>query len=175
MPAGDHSVEELFAEHSTSMVERARRLLRSEADAEDALQEAMLALVRAPHVLGAVESLGAWLVALVHRKCVDIVREDRRRKARESEAVRPGPGSPPDAGRAGGLDSAAREELLRAVAGAVGRLPPDLKVAFVGNAVDDKTFRELSRETGVPMGTLMERKARAVGLVRGELERAGYV
>jgi RNA polymerase sigma factor (sigma-70 family) len=164
-------IARLFAENAQRMARRARHVLRSEDDADDAVQEVMLTLVRAPHVLGAVERVGAWLLSLVHRRCVDIVREGRRRGQRAEEA-------------AGSLEElfpdedpavlAERDELCAAVAGAVDALPPELRWAFTANVLEEKPFRRMSEESGVPMGTLMARKSRAVELVRGELERRGF-
>ncbi|MBW2261269.1 MAG: hypothetical protein JRG91_04780, partial [Deltaproteobacteria bacterium] len=61
-------------------------VLRSEADAEDAVQEAMLSLLAAPHVLTTVEQLGAWLFTVVRRRAVDIIRKDSTRRLREQES-----------------------------------------------------------------------------------------
>jgi DNA-directed RNA polymerase specialized sigma24 family protein len=101
---------------------------------------------------------------------VDLVREDRRREGKE--AAGGGGGSPR---RADPAELAEQEELARAVARAVDALPEDLRWAFVGNALEEKTFREMSAESGVPTGTLMARKARAVELLRAELRRRGFV
>ncbi|MBW2263397.1 MAG: hypothetical protein JRG91_15640, partial [Deltaproteobacteria bacterium] len=59
--ADAQAIEEIFAGRYREMLARARGVLRSEADAEDAVQEAMLSLLAAPHVLTTVEQLGAWL------------------------------------------------------------------------------------------------------------------
>jgi RNA polymerase sigma factor (sigma-70 family) len=165
-----HPVAEIFAEHGREMLRRARRVLRSEVDADDAVQEIMLALVRAPHVLGAVERIGAWLLALVHRRCVDLVRKDRRREERETGAGIDDlfPGADP-------AELAEREELCRTVARSVDALPEELRWAFVRNELEERTFREMCEESGVPMGTLMARKAKAVRLLRAELGRQGLV
>ena len=165
-----HPVAEIFAEHGREMLGRARRLLRSDADAEDAVQEVMLSLVRAPHVLAALERVGGWLLALVHRRCVDLVRGDRRREEKEAGAGIENlvPGADP-------AELAEREELCRAVARAVDALPEELRWAFVRNGLQEKTFREMSEESGVPMGTLMARKAKAVELLRAELRRQEFV
>jgi RNA polymerase sigma factor (sigma-70 family) len=165
-----HPVAELFAEHGREILGRARRLLRSDADAEDAVQEVMLSLVRAPHVLAAVERVGGWLLALVHRRCVDLVRGDRRRGKKEAGTGIEDlfPGTDP-------AELAEREELCRAVARAVDALPEKLRWAFVRNELEEKTFREMSEESGVPMGTLMARKARAVDRLRAKFMRQGFV
>jgi hypothetical protein len=48
-------ISELFTAQGRELVGRARRLLRSPSDAEDAVQDAMLALIEAPYLLGGVE------------------------------------------------------------------------------------------------------------------------
>jgi len=165
---GIDSVEDLFAARGREMIRRARRVLGSEADAEDAVQEAMLVLLRAPHALAAVERLGSWLYTVVRRRCVDIVRADVRR--RETEA----------ASRLEDLFDAddpfalmERAEVAEEVARAIDALSADLRQAFVENALEGRTFREISEETGVPMGTLMARKKKAADSIRERLRRAG--
>ena len=79
------AIADIFTEHGREMQARARRILGSDADAEDAVQEAMVSMLRSPHLLAGVERFGAWLFTLVKRRCVDIVRKDTRRKAREAE------------------------------------------------------------------------------------------
>ncbi len=171
MTTGPETIEQAFAHHSDEMVRRARRVLGSESDAEDAVQEVLLTLLSAPHVLAPVRHLGRWLLTVVHRKAVDMVRAQvRRRRREESEGI---------AGLLAGADDPAalmeRDEVARAVARAVKELPPPLRQAFVGQALEGKTFRTLSRESGVPEGTLMARKKKAVDSIRERLRREGYL
>jgi len=159
----------VLAGHAPEMLRQARRAVRSEADAEDAVQEVFLAVLRAPHVLGAVERLGAWLLTLVRRRCVDIVREERRRTGLHERAA----SARAEAQGDGVLDAA--DDLCREVARAVEELPRELRTPLVANVLEEKTFRQIASETGISMGTLMARKARAVALVREELRRKGLV
>ncbi len=164
-----HPVASIFAEHGQDMVRWARRVLRSDADADDAIQEVMLALTRAPHVLQAVDRMRSWLFALVRGRCVDLIRKDRRRKEREvgTSIEEIFGGADPD-------ELAEREDVCKAVAQAVDALPSKLRWAFVKNELEEMTFREMAQESGVPMGTLMARKAKAAELLRGDLRRQGF-
>ncbi len=164
-----HSVAGIFAAHGQEMVRWARRVLRSDADADDAIQEVMLALTKTPDVLGAVERMRSWLYALVRGRCVDLIRKDRRRKEREVGTSIEEMFAPADP-----AELAEREDVCKAVASAVDALPADLRWAFVKNELEEMTFREMSKESGVPMGTLMARKARAAELLRGDLRRQGF-
>ena len=42
------------------------------------------------------------------------------------------------------------------------------------NELEEKTFREMSEESGVPMGTLMARKAKAAEFLRWKLRQRGF-
>ena len=169
--ADTESIADVFTTYGEDLKRRARRILGSEADAEDAVQEVMLALLSAPGVLSAVTRLAGWLVTVVRRRCVDLIRADARRKARES--VR----GVEDL-FAGSDDPAAlmeQEEVARLVAEAVDELPEALRAPFVANVLDGLTFREMSEQTGVPMGTLMARKKKAVDTLRARLRSRGLV
>src|SRR3954463_14224747 len=82
------ALEQLMREHVDSAYAQARRILGSPADAEDAVQEAFIRLVRtAPDYDGSVP-FGAWLGLLVRDACADQRRSTRRRRRREGRALR---------------------------------------------------------------------------------------
>src|SRR5947208_4603585 len=59
----------------------ARRILRDDALAEDAVQEAFLAAWRsAPRFVPERAKASTWLLTLVHRRAVDLVRREERRR-----------------------------------------------------------------------------------------------
>jgi RNA polymerase sigma factor (sigma-70 family) len=165
------SIAELFREHARGLLGRARRVLGSQADAEDAVQEVMVALLESPNVLGSVDLVAAWLYTLVKRRAIDILRAKTRRRRREGEdLVEELLDQTADLGQA--LES---EELARALADAIRELPEPLASAFTANAIDGITFREMSERTGVPMGTLMARKKRATDRIRERLRGGGLL
>ena len=165
------AIATLFVEYGDQLVARARRVMGSEADAEDAVQEVMLTLLDAPHLLATVESLGGWLLTMARRRAIDLVRSDARRSAREaSDTVEDLFAGVPDP-----AEWMERDEVAHAVANAVEELPHAQRAAFVANALDGRTFKEISEETGVPMGTLMARKKRAVDHIRGRLRQRGLL
>lgn len=163
------TIAEIFAEYGDRLAARARRVLGSEADADDAVQEVMLTLLDAPHLLSTVDRLGGWLLTMVRRRAIDLVRSESRRSARETGVEELFSGVPdPDAWME-------RDEVAREVARAVEELPDAQRAAFVANALEGRTFKEISEETGVPMGTLMARKKRAVDAIRARLGKRGLL
>ncbi|MHC4599993.1 MAG: RNA polymerase sigma factor [Planctomycetota bacterium] len=170
MDKGFKAIADLFSRHGEDMVRWARRVLHSETDAEDVVQEVMLGLLRAPHLLVGVDRLGAWLFTLVKRKSVDLIRREVRRRSREAEIGLEEVFE--------GTDPAAwmmREEFAEAFARAVDGLDEELRSVFVQNGLEDRTFREISGASGVPMGTLMARKKKAVEILREALLREGFL
>ncbi len=167
----NESIAALFDEHADALKRRARWVLGSDADADDAVQEVMLTLLEAPNLLAPVERVAGWLLTLVRRRAIDIFRSETRRRRREGgEAV--------VELLAGADDLEAnleRDELARAIAEAVRELPGPQREVLVANAFEGATFRELSESSGIPMGTLMARKKRAVDRVRERLRRDGWL
>jgi RNA polymerase sigma factor (sigma-70 family) len=165
------SIAELFREHARGLLGRARRVLGSQADAEDAVQEVMVLLLESPSVLGSVDRMAAWLYTLVRRRAIDILRAKTRRRRREGEDL-VGELLDQTADIGAALEN---EELARVLADAIRELPEPLANAFTANAIEGVTFRELSERTGVPMGTLMARKKRATDRIRERLRREGLL
>ncbi len=171
MTAETAQIAGLFGSWGEKMRGWADRLLGSADAAEDVVQEVMLALLNTPHVLSGVENLGAWLYTIVRRRCVDEIRRaSRRREVESDDIVEELCGWIPD-----DTDAVQDEEMLAAVIAAVESLPGPLREAFVGNALEERTYREMSAASGIPMGTLMARKKRAVELIREELKRNGWI
>jgi RNA polymerase sigma factor (sigma-70 family) len=129
----------------------ARRILRDDSLAEDAVQEAFLAAWRsAPRFVPERAKASTWLLTLVHRRAVDLVRREERRRA-ESLAE--------DVESAGGATDEAvwlRFERER-VQDALKRLPDQqreaLELAYYGGF----TQSELADRLGQPVGTIKSR------------------
>jgi RNA polymerase sigma-70 factor (ECF subfamily) len=129
----------------------ARRILRDDSLAEDAVQEAFLAAWRsAARFVPERAKASTWLLTLVHRRAVDLVRHEERRRA-ESLAE--------DHESAGGSTDEAvwlRFERER-VQDALKRLPDQqreaLELAYYGGF----TQSELADRLGQPVGTIKSR------------------
>jgi RNA polymerase sigma factor (sigma-70 family) len=129
----------------------ALRVLHDRALAEDAVQEAFLAIWRSADTYRRERSKPAtWILTVVHRRAVDLVRrEDRRRADPLESAPEPAGGAVPE-----------EAELRRrraAVQGALQQLPDEqrqtLELAYYGGY----TQSELAERLGVPLGTIKSR------------------
>lgn len=69
---GPEALAEVFQAERRRLIGLAQRILGSRTDAEDAVQEAWIRLVRQdPH---AVDNLSGWLTTVVGRVCIDMLR-----------------------------------------------------------------------------------------------------
>lgn len=137
----------LVEAHATAVARFLRGMLGPD-DVEDALQETLLAALRAyPRFDGT--NPRAWLLTIARRKAIDEGRASRRRPGRLAEPdVHPGDGFE----RAGdGLERAAIWE-------AVGRLPERQRAAVVLRFALDLPYREI----GAAMGCSEEAARRSV-------------
>jgi RNA polymerase sigma factor (sigma-70 family) len=138
----------------------AYRILRDQALAEDAVQEAFLAVWRSAQSYQRERAKPAtWILTLVHRRSVDLVRrEDRRRAEALNEAREPA--------TAGVDEEAGIRDRRMAVQQALAQLPEDqrqaLELAYYGGL----TQSELAERLGVPLGTIKSRMFAGLGRLR---------
>ena len=129
----------------------ARRILRDDALAEDAVQEAFLTIWRsASKFVPERGKASTWILTLVHRRAVDLVRREERRRAEslgdEREEV------------VGATDEAVwlRYERER-VQGALRKLPDQQREAIELAYYGGFTQSELADRLGQPVGTIKSR------------------
>ena len=129
----------------------ALRILRDRALAEDAVQEAFLAVWRSADAYRRERAKpGTWILTLVHRRAVDLVRrEDRRRGDPLDEA--------PEAVGDAVPDQADLREQRAVVQQALVTLPTEQREALELAYYGGYTQSELAERLGVPLGTVKSR------------------
>ena len=136
------------------------RILRDQALAEDAVQEAFLAVWRSADAYKRERAKpSTWILTVVHRRAVDLVRREERRRGEPLEAA-PEPSSGPVD------EDATLRERRAAVQAALTELPGDqrqaLELAYYGGL----TQSELAERLGVPLGTVKSRMFAGLGRLR---------
>jgi RNA polymerase sigma-70 factor (ECF subfamily) len=129
----------------------ALRILRDRSLAEDAVQEAFLAIWRSADSYRRERATpSTWLLTLVHRRAVDLVRrEDRRRADPLEESPEAVADDVPEA-------AAVRADRI-AVQAALRSLPADQRQALELAYYGGYTQSELAERLGVPLGTVKSR------------------
>ncbi len=150
--AGDRrAFEELFRRHRTRLYRKARHTGQSAADAEDAVQEAMLSAFRGAGGFRRDAAVGSWLHRIVVNACRDRHRHNAIRPtiALEDEYVGP------TRDRTDQVDTAI--EVRRALMA----LPPGQRAAVLAVDLHGYSVAEAAVLLGVAEGTVKSRRARA--------------
>ena len=132
----------------------ALRILRDSTLAEDAVQDAFMTIWRtAGRFMPERAKASTWILTLVHRRAVDLVRREERRRAEPLEAAPT---------QALGTESAAeetawlrfeRERVQRALAALPDQQREAIELAYYGGF----TQSELADRLGLPLGTIKSR------------------
>jgi RNA polymerase sigma factor (sigma-70 family) len=153
------ALAELYDRYGRIAYGLALRVVRDEALAEDAVQEAFLAVWRgASRFIPERAKASTWIMTLVHRRAVDVVRREERRRA-----------DPLPEGDVGGQERSAEDSAwLRLererVQAALSRLPDQQREAIELAYYGGFTQSELAERLGEPLGTIKSRMF--VGLAR---------
>ncbi len=160
----DSALAELYDRYGRVAYGLALRILRDAALAEDAVQDGFLAVWRtAPQFLPERSRASSWILTLVHRRAVDLVRREERRRGDPLEGVAEA--------TSGGADEAAWLALERTrVQEALRKLPDAqreaLELAYYGGF----TQSELAERLGEPLGTIKSRMFNGLRALGGFLE-----
>jgi len=138
----------------------ALRVLRDPALAEDAVQDAFLSVWRASQRYSARQgSARAWVLMLVHRRAVDLVRRENRRSA-----------GPLDELTLVGAEDASPDGVERArVRAALAAFPERERQALALAYFGGLTQREVSARLGIPLGTVKTRTFAGLARLRDAL------
>jgi RNA polymerase sigma-70 factor (ECF subfamily) len=160
----DSALAELYDRIGRVAYGLAYRILRDEALAEDAVQEAFLGLWRsAGSFVPERAKASTWVLTLVHRRAVDLVRREQRRRAESlDEAAEPEVGSAED-------DAWLRLERER-VQAALAQLPDPQREAIELAYYGGYTQSEVAERLGQPIGTIKSRMFSGLARLRELLD-----
>jgi RNA polymerase sigma-70 factor (ECF subfamily) len=152
--------------HLDAAYNLARWLVRSPADADDVVQEAMLRAWRAGDQRRG-EDVKPWLLAIVRNCALSFLERRTRERARRDDG---------SDGNAAATESVAvgddplaaceRDEAARTLDEALDGLAPEFREVLVLRELEDLTYREIAEVLAVPLGTVMSRLARARAALR---------
>ena len=143
---------ELYDRHGGVAYGLAFRILRNETLAEDAVQEAFLTVWRTAGRFSPDQAAAStWLLTIVHRRAVDLVRrEERRRTEPLSEAAEP-------VAQESAEDAAWLRLERERVQEALRQLPDEQREAIELAYYGGFTQSELAERLGQPVGTIKSR------------------
>jgi len=154
----DEALAELYDRFGGVAYGLALRILRDESLAQDAVQEAFLAeRARA----------STWILTLVHRRSVDLVRRQEQRRGEPLESA------PEPVASEQVEEQAAIRFQRQVVQEALRQLPPDQREALELGYYAGLTQSELAERLGQPLGTIKSRMFTGLTRLRDLLAQAG--
>jgi len=158
--------DRLVAGHAAALHAVARRLVGNDL-ASDVVQDSLLAAFRSLRRFRGEASFGSYLHGIVVNRCRRVAPRWRRSAAPfDALAAEASPEPGPEA-HAVASDTRARIEA------ALATLPLRYRESLALREFAGLSYEEIASATGVPLGTVRSRIARARGLMRDELERRG--
>lgn len=168
----------LMRRHNQLLYRTARSILKDDADAEDAVQEAYLHAFRSIDAFRGEASLSTWLVRIVVNESLARLRARRRRteviwlagdaggggEDAEADAMSEHPSMQPER-------AALNADLRRLLERRIDELPDAFRTVFVLRAVQDMSVEETARCLDLAPATVRTRYFRARALLREALAR----
>ena len=175
MTEQDRRISEVVSKQGSRLRNFIRRRVPSDADAEDLLQEVFYELVEANRLLMPIEYVTGWLFQVARNRITDLFRKkkpenfsdaavaDENGELLNIEDLLPSADAGPEA-------AYLRAEILEELELALAELPDEQRAVFMAHEIHGRSFKELSRETGVSVNTLLSRKRYAVLPLRERLQ-----
>lgn len=142
------ALAELYDRYGAAAYSLARRVLRDASLAEDAVQDAFLLIWRgADRFMPERAKASTWIMTIVHRRAVDLVRREQRRRTDQLPEVLTATDTPADEAVWLRLE---RENVQRALKKLPDQQRETLELAYYGGF----TQSELAERLGRPIGTI---------------------
>ena len=157
--SGDmRAMETLMRLHNRMLYRTAHAILRDEAEAEEAVQDAYLKAYRNLATFRGESKLSTWLVRIVANEA--LMRRRRNPKPAERADQEPASEAP------GPEEEAERAEARRLVESGINALPEGYRTVFVLRGLEEFSVEETALALGIPDATVRSRYFRARGLLR---------
>lgn len=137
-------------------------------DAEDIIQDVALKILSRPDNLSPIDNIAGFVYNSIRNKIIDLMRSKKKEISAEGEIENRlmeftelfyGPS-----------DNSYSESTKKALQRALLNLKPDYKNIIRAIDFEGFTYKELSLETGIPAGTLMSRRHRAIAILHKEIK-----
>ena len=157
----------LVTPHLPRAYNLARLLVGNRADAEDLVQEASLRAFRALDNFHGGDSK-TWLLVIVRNLCYSFLGSHRRPETEvefeEEQHTNLDAAVTPESDALASADAATVRQAIE-------ELPPEFRETLMLREMEELSYRQIAEITGVPVGTVMSRLARARKQLRERLQR----
>jgi RNA polymerase sigma factor (sigma-70 family) len=164
-------IEQTFKNEKSRLIQFIRSKILLEEDVEDIFQDVFYKVVVNANILESIDNLIGWIYTVTKNKIIDFYRTKKK----------------PTVSINNNENNLILEELIEdtvidieddflksvlydEIIEAINDLPDEQKKVFIENEIEGKTFKELSKETGVSINTLLARKRYAVLNLKKKLQ-----
>jgi RNA polymerase sigma-70 factor, ECF subfamily len=169
------AVRLLTKRYNQALFRTARAILREDAEAEDAVQEAYIKAIRAMHTYRSDAKLSTWLIRITVNEALA-----KLRRVRRSAEVIPLAADLPagenmyethQSDTPNPEEQATSNQARKLIEARIDALPEAFRAVFVLRAVQELTVEETAQALEIPEATVRTRFFRARGLLREALSR----
>jgi RNA polymerase sigma factor (sigma-70 family) len=158
------SFEQIVDAHYQGLYRFALSMCRSEATAQDLVQQTFLQWAKKGHTLRDASKVKTWLFTTIYRDWLGIARRQKKYEEVEFEPDHHGGTQLQDDGENPRVDSATLQTALD-------ELEPNYRAPLVLFYLKELSYRDIAETLGVPIGTVMSRLSRAKDSLRTILRR----
>lgn len=137
-----NEIKEIWLPLSNRFYRVAYHILESQQDAEDAVQELYLKLIKTPDKFSNIQDPAAYGITILRNICIDIIRRREKRRSEELHEYMIADIDSPD-------KSATEKDKLRMLIHEIDRLPQKQSMVLKMRAIEGLEYDEISQRTGL--------------------------
>ena len=137
-----NEIKEIWLPLSDRFYRVAYHILESQEDAEDAVQELYLKLIKTPDKLSNIQDPAAYGITMLRNICIDIIRRREKRKSEELHEYMIADASSPD-------KVATEKDKLRILIHEIDKLPQKQSMVLKMRTIEGLEYDEISQRTGL--------------------------
>ena len=137
-----NEIKEIWLPLSGRFYRVAYHILESKEDAEDAVQELYLKLIKTPYKLAGIQDPAAYGITILRNICIDLIRRREKRRSEELHEYMIADVSSPD-------KAAAEKDKLRILIHEIDRLPHKQSTVLRMRTIEGLEYDEISQRTGL--------------------------
>ena len=163
--------------HNTRLFRAARAILKDDAEAEDALQDAYLEAYRHIGEFRGDAQLSTWLTRIVITRALMRLRKEKRHRnvvsidSRETSDGDPMEADVEDDKAEPPAETVWRGELRKVIEQRIDELPLPFRTVFVLREIEDMSAADTADALGIPEATVRSRHFRARAMLRASIAR----
>lgn len=140
----------------------------SESDAEDIIQEVALRIFSRPLDALPINNIGGFVYSAIKNKITDVMRSKKKRIDSQDELEQLWTDF--TSNFYNGTSPEYPEQIKEKLKLAITNLKPAYRDIIIAVDFENYSYKEISQETGIPKGTLMSRRHRALSILLNDIE-----